>query len=131
MVVRRPVVLVSGALAELPFGDSIITSASGGLLTAGSGLSWRWKHRLQLFVLDVAFTAEPSGLIYVGNENAELTVLRLSRSTRLLLLRVMLHLADSSYCSGIRKCCALAEAEVALSSGNAGLNRSCNCYCFW
>ena len=120
MVVRRPVVLVSGALAELPFGDSIITSASGGLLTAGSGLVGGGNTDSTIR-LDVAFTAEPSGLIYVGNEIGTDGVALARSSAALASGNAALADSTTALASGNA---ALAEAEVALSSGNAGLTEA-------
>ena len=120
MVVRRPVVLVSGALAELPFGDSIITTASGGVLTAGSGLVGGGNTDSTIR-LDVAFTAQPSGLIYVGNEIAVDGVALVRSQDALASGNAALTDSSKALASGNA---ALADAAVALSSGNSGLTEA-------
>ena len=71
MAVRRPIVLVSGALSELPLGDSIVTTASGGTLTAGSGLVGG-GNTTQTIRLDVALASSASGLIFAGTNHNDL-----------------------------------------------------------
>ena len=117
MVVRRPVVLVSGALAELPFGDSIITTASGGTLTAGSGLVGGGNTDASIR-LDVALTAEASGLIFAGDKLTVDGVALIRSQDALASGNAALTDSTTALASGNA---ALASAEVALSSGNAGL----------
>lgn len=65
MVVRRPLVLASGLLSELPPGDTTV-GAFVGTLTAGSGLSGGGDLSSNQRV-DVSLAPNPSGLIFVGD----------------------------------------------------------------
>lgn len=65
MVTRRPLVLASGLLSELPPGDTIV-GASVGTLTAGSGLSGGGDLTTNQRV-DISLAPNPSGLIFVGD----------------------------------------------------------------
>lgn len=66
MVVRRPLVLASGLLSELPPGDTTV-GAFVGTLTAGSGLSGGGDLSSNQRV-DVSLAPNPSGVIFVGNQ---------------------------------------------------------------
>lgn len=65
MVVRRPLVLASGLLSELPPGDTTV-GAFVGTLTAGSGLSGGGDLSSDQRV-DISLAPNPSGLIFVGD----------------------------------------------------------------
>ena len=64
MVVRRPLVLASGLLSELPPGDTTVGGAVG-TLTAGSGLSGGGDLSSNQRV-DLSLAPNPSGLLFVG-----------------------------------------------------------------
>ena len=65
MVVRRPLVLASGLLSELPPGDTTVGGAVG-TLTAGSGLSGGGDLSSNQRV-DLSLAPNPSGLLFVGD----------------------------------------------------------------
>lgn len=68
MVSRRPLVLASGLLSELPPGDTVVgADVTVGTLTAGSGLSGGGNLATNQRV-DVSLVANPSGIIFVGNQ---------------------------------------------------------------
>jgi len=96
MVVRRPLVLASGLLSELPPGDTTVGGAVG-TLTAGSGLSGGGDLSSNQRV-DVSLAPNPSGLIFVGDA---------------------LGLDGAAAASGNA---ALSLGSTALASGNAGLS---------
>jgi len=66
MVLRKPLVTISGVTSELPPSDTI-EGASVGSLTAGSGLAGGGSLASNQRV-DVSLAAAPSGLIFVGNQ---------------------------------------------------------------
>ena len=86
MTNRRPLVLISGAFSELPQGDSILGAS-------------------------VTLTANPSGLLLVGNELGIDAVALVSGAAAQVT-------ANTALASGNA---ALADAGVALASGNAAL----------
>ena len=105
MVVRRPLVLASGLLSELPPGDTTVGGAVG-TLTAGSGLSGGGDLSSNQRV-DVSLAPNPSGVIFVGNQ--------------LGLDGVAQRTADTALSSGNA---GLSLASTALASGNAALART-------
>lgn len=105
MATRKPLVVVSGFISELPPNDGI-EGASVGVLTAGSGLlgggSLATNQRI-----DVGLASNPSGLILVGNN--------------LGLDGVAQRTADTALASGNA---ALSSAATAQASGNAALAKT-------
>lgn len=65
MATRRPLVLASGLVSELPPGDTTVGGAVG-TLTAGSGLSGGGDLSSNQRV-DISLAPNPSGLIFVGD----------------------------------------------------------------
>lgn len=105
MVSRRPLVLASGLLSELPPGDTVVgADVTVGTLTAGSGLSGGGNLSSNQRV-DVSLVANPSGIIFVGNQ------LGLDGAAQ--------RTADTALSSGNA---ALSLGSIALASGNAGLS---------
>lgn len=104
MATRKPLVVVSGFISELPPNDGI--EGAAGVLTAGSGLlgggSLTTNQRI-----DVGLASNPSGLILVGNN--------------LGLDGVAQRTADTALSSGNA---ALSSAATAQASGNAALPRA-------
>lgn len=105
MATRKPLVVVSGFISELPPNDGI-EGASVGVLTAGSGLLGGGSLATNQRV-DVGLASNPSGLILVGNN--------------LGLDGVAQRTADTALASGNA---ALSSAAVAQASGNAALSRA-------
>jgi hypothetical protein len=107
MVVRRPVVSVSGLRTELPPGDTIV-GASPGNIVSGSGVAVDGAGNLgEVVELDVAVAPNPSGLIIVSNKLAN------DGSA--------LRTGQTALASGNQ---ALENAEYALASGNAAISMS-------
>ena len=107
MVSRRPLVLASGLLSELPPGDTVVgADVTVGTLTAGSGLSGGGNLSSNQRV-DVSLAANPSGIIFVGNQ------LGLDGAAQ--------RTADTALSSGNA---GLSLASTALASGNAALART-------
>lgn len=106
MVLRKPLVTISGINSELPPGDSVEGAILTTTLTAGSGLlgggSLQTNQRI-----DVGIASNPSGLILVGNN---LGIDGVAQRT-----------ADAALASGNA---ALSSAVVAQASGNAALSRA-------
>jgi hypothetical protein len=67
MATRKPLVVVSGLLSELPPNDSVEGVILTTTLTAGSGLSGGGPLSTSQRV-DVSLAPNPSGLIFVGNQ---------------------------------------------------------------
>ena len=65
MVLRKPLVTISGVTSELPPNDTI-AGASVGSLTAGSGLSGGGSLESNQRI-DISIAPNPSGLIFVGD----------------------------------------------------------------
>lgn len=65
MATRRPLVVVSGNLSELPTGDTVV-GVTAGSLTAGSGLDGGGTLDGSARRFDIELAAAPSGLIFVG-----------------------------------------------------------------
>jgi hypothetical protein len=107
MVLRRPVVSVSGLRTELPPGDTIV-GASPGNIVSGSGVAVDGAGNLgEVVELDVAIAPNPSGLIIVSNKLAN------DGSA--------LRTGQTALASGNQ---ALENAEYALASGNAAISIS-------
>lgn len=105
MATRKPLVVVSGFISELPPNDGI-EGASVGVLTAGSGLlgggSLATNQRI-----DVSLASNPSGIIFVGNSIGSDGVAQRT--------------ADTALASGNA---ALTSAATAQASGNAALAKT-------
>ena len=68
MVIRRPVVSISGLNSQLPDGDTIEGGSLGNLI-AGSGIVEGSNANLSLAVdVSVSLAPNPSGVIFVGNK---------------------------------------------------------------
>lgn len=106
MVVRRPLVLVSGLLSELPSGDYALAGTSSLEVLAGSGLSGG-GFLSSAPTYDIALAPQASGLILV--------------SDALALDGVALRTSSTALASGSD---AAFNASAALSSGNAALRNS-------
>ena len=118
MVVRRPVVSVSGLRTELPPGDTIV-GASPGNIVSGSGVAVDGAGNLGAVVeLDVAIAPNPSGLIIVGNKLANDGSALRTAQTALASGNQALEIAEYALASGNA---AIPISATALASGNAAL----------
>ena len=118
MVVRRPVVSVSGLRTELPPGDTI-AGASPGTIVSGSGVAVDGAGNLGAVVeLDVAIAPNPSGLIIVGNKLANDGSALRTGQTALASGNQALENAEYALASGNA---AISVSATALASGNAAL----------
>ena len=118
MVVRRPVVSVSGLRTELPPGDTI-TGAAPGTIVSGSGVAVDGAGNLGAVVeLDVAIAPNPSGLIIVGNKLANDGSALRTGQTALASGNQALEIAEYALASGNA---AISVSATALASGNAAL----------
>ncbi len=118
MVVRLPVVSVSGLRTELPPGDTI-AGASPGNIVSGSGVAVDGAGNLGAVVeLDVAIAPNPSGLIIVGNKLANDGSALRTGQTALASGNQALENAESALASGNA---AISVSATALASGNAAL----------
>lgn len=116
MATRKPLVVVSGFISELPPNDGI-EGVSVGVLTAGSGLlgggSLATNQRI-----DVGLASNPSGLILVGNNLGLDGVAQSTADIALASGNAALTSAATALASGNA---ALSSAATALASGNAAL----------
>ena len=119
MVVRRPLVLASGLLSELPPGDTTVGGAVG-TLTAGSGLIGGGDLSSNQRV-DVSLAPNPSGVIFVGNQLGLDGVAQRTADTALSSGNAALSLGSTALASGNA---GLSLASTALASGNAALART-------
>lgn len=103
MTLRKPLVVISGAVSQLPPNDTIEGAAVSSIATAGSGLTGGGLVATD-FRFDVNLAPNPSGLIFVGDS---LGIDGLAQVT-----------ADTALSSGNA---ALVVGETALASGNAAL----------
>lgn len=116
MVVRRPLVIISGQQTELPPGDTLLSTSIGSLtvfsgLTGGGDLSGNTTTFVNV-------SAEPSGVIVVGDKLA-LDGAALRRGQAALASGVYaLEVGDQALNSGV---IANIVANAALASGNAVL----------
>ena len=118
MVVRLPVVSVSGLRTELPPGDTI-AGASPGNIVSGSGVAVDGAGNLGAVVeLDVAIAPNPSGLIIVGNKLANDGSALRTGQTALASGNQALENAEYALASGNA---AISVSATALASGNAAL----------
>jgi len=117
MVLRKPLVSISGFTSELPPGDTIEGVVLSATLTAGSGLlgggSLSSNQRI-----DVGLASNPSGLILVGNNLGLDGVAQRTSDTALASGNAALSSAATAQASGNA---ALSSAATALASGNAAL----------
>ena len=104
MASRRPLILLSGQLSELPAGDTVL-GASAGTLAAGSGLSGGGALTGSTVTLDVSLATNASGLIFVGDA--------------LGIDGVVQTVASAAQASGNA---ALIVGSTAQASGNAGIS---------
>ena len=104
MASRRPLILLSGQLSELPAGDTVL-GASAGTLAAGSGLSGGGALTGSTVTLDVSLATNASGLIFVGDA--------------LGIDGVVQTVASAAQASGNA---ALVVGSTAQASGNAGIS---------
>jgi hypothetical protein len=113
MTARRPLVLASGLLSELPPGDTV-AGVSLGVVIAGSGLEGGGDLSAGSVTLDVNISPNPSGLIftgdYLGIDGSALASGIAAQSS-----------ADTALASGIE---GIAIGLTALASGNAALART-------
>jgi len=107
MVLRKPLVIISGLSSQLPPGDTIEGAAVSSIATAGSGLAGGGGVGSN-FRFDVVLAANPSGLIFTAGASG-------------------LGLDGSAAASGNAALSvassALSSGTAALSSGNAALKR--------
>lgn len=121
MVSRRPLVLASGLLSELPPGDTVVgADVTVGTLTAGSGLSGGGNLSSNQRV-DVSLVANPSGIIFVGNQLGLDGAAQRTADTALSSGNAALSLGSTALASGNA---GLSLASTALASGNAALART-------
>ena len=66
MTLRKPLVVISGAVSQLPPNDTIEGAAVSSIATAGSGLAGGGPIATD-FRFDVNLAPNPSGLIFVGD----------------------------------------------------------------
>ena len=102
MASRRPLILLSGQLSELPAGDTVLAGAT---LAAGSGLSGGGALTGSTVTLDVSLATNASGLIFVGDA--------------LGIDGVVQTVASAAQASGNA---ALIVGSTAQASGNAGIS---------
>lgn len=118
MVLRKPLVSISGFTSELPPGDTIEGVVLSATLTAGSGLlgggSLSSNQRI-----DVGLASNPSGLILVGNNLGLDGVAQRTSDTALASGNAALSSAATAQASGNA---ALSSAATAQASGNAALS---------
>ena len=117
MAIRRPLVLISGATSELPFGDEV-TGVTAGVLVAGSGLDGGGSLNTNNVTINVSLTASSSGLIFAGNSLGLDGVAQSVAYTALSSGNAALTNAATALASGNA---ALTNAATALASGNAAL----------
>jgi hypothetical protein len=121
MVSRRPIVLASGLLSELPPGDTVVgASVTVGTLTAGSGLSGGGNLSTDQRI-DVSLAASPSGIIFVGDSLGLDGVAQVTANSALASGNAALSSAATAQASGNAS---LVLANTALASGNAALART-------
>lgn len=101
MVLRKPLVIISGLSSQLPPGDTIEGAAVSSVATAGSGLAGGGAVGSN-FRFDVVLAPNPSGLIFTPGASG-------------------LGIDGSALVSGNA---ALTVAVPALASGNAALKRT-------
>ena len=117
MVTRRPLVIVSGLVSELPSGDLALAGTSATEVVAGSGLSGG-GFISSLPRLDVEVASNPSGLIVVeaalANDGVALADATLAAASGFEAASI----ASTALASGNA---ALSESTAALASGVAAL----------
>jgi hypothetical protein len=117
MVTRRPTVVQSGFVAELPVGDTADAGSSTTQVVAGSGLVGGGLVSDNPRI-DLALAPNPSGIIYVGDALGLDGVAQVTAEAALASGSAAEVLADSALASGNAS---LVTATVALASGNAAL----------
>lgn len=66
MTLRKPLVVISGAVSQLPPNDTIEGASVSSIATAGSGLTGGGLIATD-FRFDISLAPNPSGLIFVGD----------------------------------------------------------------
>lgn len=66
MALRKPLVIISGSVSQLPANDTIEGAAVSSVATAGSGLGGGGPVGSD-FRFDINLAPNPSGLIFVGD----------------------------------------------------------------
>ena len=115
MVVRRPLVLVSGQYNELLPGDSIVV---GGGLIAGSGLSSDGDTNSELTV-DVSLATNASGLIFADNKLGVDGAVQPISDNAIASGVYAVQLSDAAIASGTA---AISLAVDAIASGDAAIS---------
>lgn len=113
MATRKPLVVVSGTLSELPPNDYVEGAVVTTSLTAGSGLTGGGSLSTNQRI-DVSVSSNPSGLIFTGNTLGLDGVAQRTADAALISGNVALASGNA----------ALSSAAVAQASGNAALSRA-------
>ena len=116
MASRRPLVIVSGLLSELPAGDTVIAGAT---LAAGSGLSGGGALTGSTVTLDVSLATNASGLIFVGDALGIDGVVQTVASAAQASGNAALIVGSTAQASGNA---GISAALTAQASGNAGIS---------
>lgn len=117
MVARRPLVLISGLLSELPSGDLALAGTSSLEVTAGSGLEGG-GFISSAPTYNIRLAAQPSGLIF-ANDALALDGVALARATVAEASGDNAAFVSSSALASGNQ--ALSNSVAALASGNAAL----------
>lgn len=113
MVLRKPLVIISGLSSQLPPGDTIEGASISSVATAGSGLSGGGAVDSN-FRFDLTLAPNPSGLIFTAGGSG----LGIDGSAQIS-GNAALTLGVSAQASGNA---ALSSAATAQASGNAGIS---------
>jgi len=113
MVLRKPLVIISGLSSQLPPGDTIEGASVSSVATAGSGLSGGGAVSSN-FRFDLTLAPNPSGLIFTAGGSG----LGIDGSAQIS-GNAALTLGVSAQASGNA---ALLSASTAQASGNAGIS---------
>jgi hypothetical protein len=123
MAVKSPLVYVNGSLSQLPPGDTVDATPSLGAVVAGSGLVGGGDLNTGSKRLDISLSANPSGLIFVGDalglDGSDI----ISSTTAFASGTAALGRATTALASGVA---AQAVAAAALVSGNTALSSAVN-----
>ena len=122
MVERSPLVYVEGNISQLPPSGSI-EGVQAGILIAGSGVVGGGDLSTGSKGYDIAITASPSGLIFVGDTLSLDGVAQRTAEAALASGNAGLALGTQALSSGTA---AQVEASIALASGNAALYDAVN-----
>ena len=122
MASRRPLVIVSGLLSELPVGDTVL-GTNAGTLAAGSGLSGGGALTGSTVTLDVSLATNASGLIFVGDALGIDGVVQTVASAAQASGNAALIVGSTAQASGNA---GISAALTAQASGNAALSTKYN-----